>query len=999
MSNLRDNLPDKSVDGSKPSTSAFRPKGSIINMKQKIGSPSKSPAKQKNPPASPRQKKPKDSKVVTQTTTNTSIDDMTAQAANINIDTGVVINNETAQSRAPKGKHAKKKENLKKLQLQMPTLPPQGIANIVQSTAPANMIHTQQQVQDFFSKNIGPLYASTTPRYLENLHHHPQYQFMYGAQAQPQLQRRSIPNTPILMQEPRSPQYLNNALQHPLLSKSFSTGGRDPSAITLEKLVASNLVAPQIHPYALLLGQAAAAAAASRQQQEKTKSSPKRNRNRNKNKNKESEPKEEKTFEAYLTPEQVEEGLKNNEFIEGLIRINPKMFTHAYLSGTDRSEQDVLIDGVRNRNRALEGDLVVAKLLPDSDSEDGKENKQKKGKVVFIKEKNHTRTCIGTLKLMPDRNRQKAIFLPRDHRVPRLNIPCTSWPTNFYFEEKRYENTLFLAKILDWTDTRFAVGTISCFIGQSGDMESESRAILAQNDLDVTPFGPNVRDLYPRLDYTIPEEEIKLREDCRKLCIFSIDPHNCRDIDDAVSCRELGNGNYEIGVHISDVAHFLTENTILDEKVSEKATTIYLVEKAYHMLPDDLCMLCSLFPGVDKLAFSVFWEITKDAKVLKHRFAKTVIHSCAQLSYEHAQAVLDDKEDAQKDFPEIYNGFEYSDIHKVIKTLGSISAIFRKNRFDGGALRIDQPKVAFQLSPTNGLPDSYYIYESKQSHQLIEEFMLLANMTVANRIYEDHPTLAFLRCHPEPSLYMLRQLAKALAPMGIDLDITSAGELHRSLLPYVGPDNTDRGKAMVLNMLCAKPMTRAKYFCANGCDDEDFRHYALNVPLYTHFTSPIRRYADIMVHRLLAASLNYRETPKWDVDRVRAIAAQCNKQKYNAKKAGEMSTELYTLKYIEMHSPLVTEAVVVEVKEKYIDVIVVSVGLNRRIFFNNDFPGEYNCIKNDAGAKLSKMELTWNATKTSPAVKQVIEVFSILQVEMHKGDEMVKVETKLVRPT
>ncbi|CAK1556232.1 unnamed protein product [Leptosia nina] len=685
-------------------------------------------------------------------------------------------------------------------------------------------------------------------------------------------------------------------------------------------------------------------------------------------------------------------------------RINPKQFQHAYVSSTDRSEQDVFIDGIKNRNRALEGDIVIVQLLEEKDNGEKKETekdnddvKQKKGKVVYIKERIHTRTCIGSLKLMPDKNRQKALFIPRDYRFPRLDIPCTFWPDNFYTDSDKYENTLFSAKILDWFDIRFALGKIVCNIGESGDMQSETKAILAQTDVDITPFGPEVRHLFPHLDYVIPEEEIKLREDCRKLCIFSIDPNNCRDIDDAVSCRKLENGNFEVGVHISDVSHFLTENTMLDEKVAEKATTIYMVEKAYHMLPDELCMLCSLFPGVDKLAFSVFWEISDDAEISRPRFSKSVIHSCCQLAYEHAQAILEGNIDTELKFPEIYNGFKYSQIQETIKNLGNISSILRRRRFEGGALRIDQPKVSFTLSPSNGMPESFCIYKSKESHQLIEEFMLLANMSVATKIYEDYPKLAFLRCHPEPSGYMLKQLAKALKPMGIDLEITSAGDIYRSLQPYVGPTSNDRGKAMVLSMLCAKPMARAKYFCAGGYV-EDFHHYALNVPLYTHFTSPIRRYADIMVHRLLSASLKYRDVPKWEVDYVRLVAAQCNRQKYNAKRAGELSTELYTLKYIEMHSPVSTEAVVVEVREKYIDVIIVAMGLNRRILFNNDFPGDYNCIKNDAGTKLSIMELTWHATQGLPEVKQSISVFSTLKVEMHRGDDMVKIEVRLVRP-
>ncbi|KAM3966197.1 DIS3-like exonuclease 2 [Aphomia sociella] len=995
MSNTRDNIIERNVDVNRPCSSALSTSQSLrskntVNKKireNNVMSPSKEMKATKQLSAKSKTQQG-NSTVSSQIYTNSNVSDISSQCQNLTISSDADDMNSSQQNQqdrpaVSKRKNAKKKERLK--QIQMPTL--NSTNESVQT------IGLSSPVQEFFRNQVTPLYAHTSTRYLENLIHHPQYQHMNNARdimqivhysstpGTPVLQNGYIPNSmnmlhsPLTMPQSSVPTYMKNASQHPLLRQSMSVNdgdkyGQKPGhSRVLQKLNSVPL------------------------SQDNAKRSP-RSAKRNKKKELSND---EKQFEFHLTTEEAELGLKNNTLIEGVLRINPKQFQHSYLSSHDRSEQDVLIDGLKNRNRALEGDIVVVQILPESDNEDNTD-KQKRGKVVYIKEKVHARTCIGTLKLMPDKNRQKALFVPRDSRIPRLNIPCTSWPDNFYRDAKSYENTLFLAKIVDWFDTRFALGRIECNIGQSGDMKTETMAILAQTDLDITPFGPEVRHLFPRLDFVIPEEEIKLREDCRNLCIFSIDPFNCRDIDDAVSCRQLDNGNYEIGVHISDVAHFLTENTILDEKVADKATTIYLVEKAYHMLPDELCMLCSLFPGVDKLAFSVFWEIDENATVISHRFSKTVINSCSQLAYDHAQAILEDKEDSEDSFPETYNGFKYSDIYKIIKILGKISSILRKKRFEEGALRIDQPKVAFHLNSTNGLPDSFWIYESKESHQLIEEFMLLANMTVAKRIYEDHPNLAFLRCHPPPSGYMLKELAKSLQPLGIDLEISSAGDLHRSLLPHIEPNCTDKGKAMVLNMLVAKPMTRAKYFCAHGCDEDDFRHYALNVPFYTHFTSPIRRYADIMVHRLLAASLRYRDVPTWEIDRVRMIAAQCNKQKYNAKKAGELSTELYTLKYIAMNSPFYTEAVVVDVREKYIDVIVVAMGLNRRIFFNNDFPGKYNCIKNEAGLKLSKMELTWQATDDLAEVTQVIEVFSILQVELNKDDDMVKVETKLVRP-
>ena len=771
----------------------------------------------------------------------------------------IAINNDSSQnspSKTSKKKNAKKKERLKKLQIEMANDNKQP--ETIQTAPAAPTQNGITSVHDFFLKHITPLYASANSRYLENLTHHPQYFLMqnvhFGEMYHNHPIAASLPNSPFLQQSyplnsqnalfqntpilhHNQPKYFQNALQHPLLSKSFAHTNH-------HNFQQASGVHPMIKSSTFINSQITQNEHLS---QHTMNSSPRQRVNAKK---KDISDNEERQFSPYLSIEEVEKGLQNDTLLEGVLRINPRQFQHSYVSSADKSEQDVLIDGVKNRNRALEGDIVIIQFIED-DSEENKangEDKQKKGKVVFIKEKVHTRLCIGNLKLMPDKSRQRALFVPRDYRVPRLNIPFTSWPNNFYKEAKSYENTLFLAKIEEWKDVRFAMGKIIRQIGQSGDMETETKAILAQTDLDVTPYGSEVRQFYPNSDYVIPEEEISLRKDCRKMCIFSIDPFSCRDVDDAVSCERLSNGNFEIGVHISDVAHFLAENTILDKKVAEKATTIYMVEKAYHMLPDDLCMLCSLFSGADKLAFSIFWEMTEDAQIVRHTFTKTVIHSCGQLAYENAQAVLDNIENAESSFPELCNGFSFKDVKQRIKKLGELSAILRERRYGGGALKLDQPKVSFHLNPANGLPDSFLISESKTSHQLIEEFMLLANITVAHRIYDDHPTLAFLRCHPPPSVYMLKQLAKSLKPMGINIEINSAGELHKSLLPYIGPDSTDRGRVMVLNMLCAKPMARAKYFCAGSAED-DYSHYALNVPLYTHFTSPIRRYADIMVHR------------------------------------------------------------------------------------------------------------------------------------------------------
>lgn len=797
-------MSERSLEINKPSTSStitHQPKGKTVPFRAK--------SKDKATRVSPKHSSGHGHKPPHQTNAITvdTVESITNECQNLTISTPNDVQEECDKVTTCKRKNSKKKQR------QLSTM---------QTPQPSGFAPPLLQ-QD---RNIGqqmlvmPMYQMCPPQnvntmYFENMSYHPNYQYLQTPQGLINLQ--SIQN----IQDQNGARYLQNVMQHPLLSRFNGPVSQNPT-IYQNNMFTHNRQGQYQHQQNL------------HQTQKRTKRSPKPERKKEK--------KEDPKFEPYVTYEEVELGLEQKTLVQGVLRINPKVYQHAYMSSDNRSEQDIFLDGLFTRNRALEGDIVVVQLLQDKELT---ERKQKHGKVVYIREKVHTRTCIGTLKLMPDKNGKMAYFAPRDYRVPRLNIPCTSWPNNFFKDPKAYENTLFLAKIIDWSDTRFALGLIEQQIGESGDLAAERRAILAQNDLDITPFDPEMQNLYPRADYTIPPEEIQKREDLRKLCIFSIDPYNCRDIDDAVSCRELENGNYEIGVHISDVTHHLTEGTKLDEKVAQRATTIYMVDKAYHMLPDDLCYLCSLFPDLDKLAFSVIWEITKDAEVISHRLTKSVIHSCCKLSYEHAQGILDDSIDV-KDFPEIYNDFKFDDVCKTIKALGNIAAILRKNRFEGGSLRIDQPKVYFTLNPS-GLPESISVYQSTLSHQLIEEFMLLANITVANRIYEDHPSLAFLRCHPVPSKFMFQELVASLAPMGIDIDITTAGGIHKSLAPFF--DTTDKAKAIVLSQLCAKPMQRAKYFCAGCQSRENFCHYALNVPLYTHFTSPIRRYADIVVHR------------------------------------------------------------------------------------------------------------------------------------------------------
>ncbi|PNF40042.1 hypothetical protein B7P43_G11627 [Cryptotermes secundus] len=526
-------------------------------------------------------------------------------------------------------------------------------------------------------------------------------------------------------------------------------------------------------------------------------------------------------------------------------------------------------------------------------------------------------------------------------------------------------------------------------------------AILLENDIDFSPYDVRLYQYFRHSPFQIPVEEIKSRSDLRNECIFTIDPQTARDLDDAVSCKELGNGNFLVGVHISDVSYFLKEGTPLDQAVAKKATSTYLVQSVFHMLPTELCSICSLLPGDDKLAFSVFWEITPQAEILKHYITRSVIRSCAQLSYQHAQVMLEnpDKQWNKDELPQIYGKYAPKDLSCVVNTLNRLAVIMRAKRFGDGALKIDQPKLCFSLVNGSGLPLECSLYVNTESHRLIEEFMLLANMTVAKQLSADFPDLAFLRSHPAPSPYIMKELKKSLEERGIFIDISSAGGLQASIHQYDGDDPISQARMLVLNNLCARSMIRAKYFCANFINaEEGFWHYALNVPLYTHFTSPIRRYADVMVHRLLCASLGYSPKPNWKPDSVQATATNCNRQKYQAKRAGEQSTELYLTVYIGLHGPMIEEAVVMDVKDLSFDIIIRRTGLVQRIYTNNlPFPAKVTCRAENK--KIMAQEIEWLPTDTVPfGTRLVVEIFSIVTVELSRSPTSLKVETRLLRP-
>ncbi|XP_041031967.1 DIS3-like exonuclease 2 isoform X1 [Carcharodon carcharias] len=829
-----------------------------------------------------------------------------------------------------------------------------------------------------------------------------------------------------------------------------------------------------------------------------------------------------KIFENYLSNSDVSTGLKRGELIQGPLRINPKNYQEAFIPSPD-GNRDIFIDGIISRNRALNGDVVVVKLLPkekwkvivpegdgsetntaaqsdmagggnnvnfedlpaqdevevletspdviieeqydDSQDDNGmsdlkkiifdgsiskisfspsekaagfsgiqpvdksgtrtrtsKQRKscsmavndsrihpdrflQKTGKVIYIVERKHSRAVTGFVKPLPDKNselyKEFFLFSPVDHRVPRILVPSEDCPKDLMARPADYANVLFVCRIVDWRDdSSYADGHLAKSLGQAGEIEPETEGILIEYDVDFSDFPNEVLECLPKsIPWTIPKEELEKRKDLRQECIFTIDPATARDLDDALSCCKLPDGNFEVGVHIADVSYFVQEGTALDMIASKRATSVYLVQKVIPMLPRLLCEeLCSLNPMQDKLTFSVIWKLTPQGKILSQWQGRTIIRSCVKLSYNHAQSIIEDAEKifTPDELPPVSPDHRITEIKTAVLNLHNIAKHLRRQRFDGGALRLDQSKIAFTLDSETGMPQGCYIYQYKDSNKLIEEFMLLANMAVAHSIYNSFHEQALLRRHPPPQTNMLDDLTAFFEQMGIELDFSTAGTLHKSLNEIVGKDEYARKE--ILTHMCSRPMQMAQYFCAGVLYDEAlFHHYALNVPLYTHFTSPIRRYADIIVHRLLAAKLDSGQQIGLDKSDIQKQADHCNAKKSASKKVQELSTEIFFSVFVKECGPLESEAMVMGVLDQSFDVLVLRYGIQKRIYCNGLPLQRFTFQK---VGKNPELRLMWEPeTLDQKPICQVITIFALVEIVLKSDNTAFKYSAILKKPT
>ena len=405
-----------------------------------------------------------------------------------------------------------------------------------------------------------------------------------------------------------------------------------------------------------------------------------------------------------------------------------------------------------------------------------------------------------------------------------------------------------VVRILDWdARAKNPRGEVIDVLGKSGENSTEMHAILAEFGLPYK-YPEEVERAAEELSGEITSEELAQREDFRGVLTCTIDPRDAKDFDDALSFRPLSGNRYEVGVHIADVSHYVQPGGIIDDEAYRRATSVYLVDRTIPMLPERLSnFLCSLRPDEDKYAYSCIFTLDAEAQLVSARIARTVIRSTRRFSYEEAQEIIDT---GQGDYAE------------AILTLHQLAQKLRARRFEKGSIAFDRPEVRFELDK-DGKPIAVHIKESKPAHQLIEEFMLLANRTVAERISDASrqditpalhlkkrtpPTFVY-RIHETPDEEKLRSLSEFVARMGYKLRTEGGAEAVSQSLNKLLKDIKGKPEENMISMLAIRSMAKARYTTAH------IGHYGLGFESYTHFTSPIRRYPDLMVHRLLTRYL------------------------------------------------------------------------------------------------------------------------------------------------
>ncbi|CAK4034598.1 Exosome complex exonuclease DIS3 [Lecanosticta acicola] len=643
--------------------------------------------------------------------------------------------------------------------------------------------------------------------------------------------------------------------------------------------------------------------------------------------------KAEMLYPEYMSMSAMLTGIKAGTLYQGTFSVSP----YNYLEGTvhvPAFDRPLIIQGRENSNRAVSGDVVVLELLPkdqwkapsnkvieeeDINKNENAENEDESAEAVVTEQERKalqetakrahgkvaegkpqpTAKVVGVIKrnwrqyvghvdkdsvraeAKQSRSQQTVFLIPMDKRIPKIKVRTR--------QAGELLGKRVLVTIDSWDrESRYPVGHFVRSLGELETKGAETEALLLEWDVQYRPFPKSVLDCLPAEghDWKVPANTSdpgwKSRRDLRDLLVCSIDPPGCVDIDDALHAKKLPNGNFEVGVHIADVSHFVKPNNAMDKEASLRGTTVYLVDKRIDMLPMLLGTdLCSLKPYVERYAFSVIWELDQNADIVNASFTKSVIRSREAFSYEQAQLRIDDK--SQTD-----------DLTQGMRHLMALSKKLRAKRMAAGALNLASPEVRVEMESETSDPMDVKTKQLLDTNQLVEEFMLLANISVAGKNYEAFPQTALLRRHAAPPKNNFEELSNQLkVKKGLELHTDSSKALADSLDACVDPKEPFFNT--LVRILATRCMMSAEYFCSGTQAYPEFRHYGLASQIYTHFTSPIRRYADLEAHRQLAAAIDYEplDASLQSRAKLEGVCQNINVRHRNAQMAGRASVEYY----------------------------------------------------------------------------------------------------------
>ncbi|RYP24476.1 hypothetical protein DL765_000496 [Monosporascus sp. GIB2] len=737
-------------------------------------------------------------------------------------------------------------------------------------------------------------------------------------------------------------------------------------------------------------------------------------------------------FTPYLPQATLPALLGDGQLVSGILRVNKKNRSDAYVTTADGVlDADIFICGSKDRNRALEGDLVAVELLDVDEVWSQKREKEEKkkrkditdtrsgstngnaqsssangddvnaadgsirrrgslrqrptqkknddvevegqslllveeeeisdeskplyaGHIVAVVERVAGQMFSGTLGLLrpssqATKEKQEAEraardggrshenkqqekpkivwFKPTDKRVPLIAIPTEQAPRDFVEKHQEYADRIFVACIKRWPITSLhPFGTLVEQLGKMGDLKVETDALLRDNNFSSDEFSDAVLRSVGLQDWSLAKEDeaaLSARRDFRNETTFTLDLAGTGELGDAIHVKTEADGKIEIGVHVPDVTHFVKPNSLVDREAKKRGTAVHLVNRVCALLPPKIASdVCALTPGEERLTVSVVFRVNPHTGAVADGDAwvgKSIIKSAAKLTLKEIDDAIADQADFKHDAVQA----------KDVQILSAIAQKFRETRL-GSEGPIAPLRLLHQLDDEN-VPIQHNIFDSTPGMELVEELLHKANAHVAQKLAEGLPDKAVLRRQAPPNARRLQTFVERMRALGYDMDTTSSGTLQNSLFKV---DDADTRKGM--ETLLIKSMNRAKYFVAGKTNKQLWPHYALNLPLYTHFTGPTRRYADIIVHRQLEAVLSEQPEYSEDIENLVKTIESCNTKKESAQNAQEQSIHIESCRIMdkkrqEVNGDLISEGVVVCVYESAFDVLIPEWGFEKRV--------------------------------------------------------------------